>query len=180
MTEKRQNIKINLLDFIFIIAIMFSVSGYLLARAEKTQLNKVIKGKEQIAIQVYIPDVVSGGNNFFKINEKSAITIRNRPYTKLNIIDVNVEPKQIIIPSVPSSFKIVDDPTKSLIKSYIITLSDQAIKTDDGYVIGGNKIKVGNPIELEGFDYRLNGKIISVIKLEEFKKKKLETNIKRK
>jgi len=34
--------------------------------------------------------------------------------------------------------------------------------TDDGLVLGDSKIKVGVPIELEGFKYRLKGSIIDV------------------
>ena len=165
--EKKLQIKLNFLDLLVIFTILFSITGYLLAKAEKTQLNKIIEGKENIAIEVLLPDVFSENSDLFMIGDKSAITIRNRPYTKLKIIKTQSNPKQIIIPAVSnSSYKTISDPTKSNVKDYTVTLTDEALITADGYVIGGNKIKIGNQIELEGFNYRLNGKVINVYPLD--------------
>ena len=163
--------KINLLDLFLLATIIFSFTGYIYAKAEKTSLNKIIEGKENIAIELLIPDVYSSTNtptnNFFKVGDKAAITIRNRPYTKLTIIKSEVKPKQITIPDLHSSSRTIDDLSRTSIKDYIVTLSDIALKTNDGYVIGGNKVKAGNQIELEGFNYRLNGKVINVYPLIE-------------
>ncbi len=160
---KRIQIKLNFLDLLVIFTILFSITGYLLAKAEKTQLNKIIEGKENIAIEVLIPDVFSENTDLFMIGDKSAITIRNRPYTKLKIIKTKSDPKQVIIPITSGpSYKTIPDPTKSNVKDYTVTLTDEALVTADGYVIGGNKIKIGNQIELEGFNYRLNGKVINI------------------
>ena len=166
MVEKKLQIKLNFLDLFVIFTILFSITGYLLARAEKTQLNKIIEGKENIAIEVLLSDVFSGTADLFIVGDKSAITIRNRPYTKLKIIKTNSEPKHVIIPTLSGPlYKIISDPTRLNVKDYIVTLTDEALITSDGYVIGGNKIKVGNQIELEGFNYRLNGKVINIYSL---------------
>ena len=114
-----------------------------------------------------IPDIFSKENgetknDFFKIGEKSAITIRNRPYTQLTIIKSESHPKLATLPNLGGSYKTIVDPTKTNLKDYIVTLTDAALKTKDGYVVGGNKIKIGNQVELEGFNYRLGGKIIDV------------------
>ena len=159
---KKTKNKINLLDLLLLVTIAFSISGYIFARAEKTGLNKIIEGKENIAIQLLIPDVFLENNVFFKTGEKSAITIRNRPYTQLSIINVESKVKIVVIPDGMGSYKTITDPTRLNTKDYIVTLTDVGLKTKDGYVIGGNKIKVGNQIELEGFNYRLNGKVINV------------------
>jgi len=163
------NKKINLFDALTLLTIIFSISGYLFAKAEKTGLNKVIEGKEKIAIELLVPDVNTGSsdsnNDIFKTGDKSAITIRNRPYTKLEIIKSESKPKLLIIPDFHGSFKTPNDPTRTNIKDYTVTLTDEALKTQDGYVIGGNKIKIGNQIELEGFNYRLTGKVINLYPL---------------
>lgn len=164
----RKIIKLNLIDLLLLITIFFCISGYILAKAEKTSLNKVIEGKEKIAIELLIPDVFSQNESIlFRKGDKSAITIRNRPYTKLNIIKVESKPKTITIPTLNGSYKTIEDPSRKNITDYYVTLSDTALKTHDGYVTGGNKIKIGNPIELEGFNYRLNGKVINVYPLNE-------------
>lgn len=158
--------KISVFDILLIITVLFSTTGLLFARAEKTGLNKVIEGKENIAIEILIPDVNSGSldnkNEIFKVGEKAAITIRNRPYTKLDIIQSESKPKLLIVPDFHGSFKTPLDPTRTNTKDYTVTLTDTALKTADGYVIGGNKIKIGNQIELEGFNYRLTGKVINL------------------
>ena len=165
--KKNIQIKLNFLDLLIIFTVLFSITGYLLAKAEKTQLNKIIEGKENIAIEVLIPDVFSENTDLFKAGDKSAITIRNRPYTKLKITKAQSNSKQVIIPTLSSSsYKTITDPTKVNVKGYTVTLADEALTTADGYVIGGNKIKIGNQIELEGFNYRLNGKVINVYSLD--------------
>ena len=45
-------------------------------------------------------------------------------------------------------------------------MKDDAIITDDGAVIGGNKIKIGLPIIMEGFKYRING-VVSDVRVKE-------------
>ena len=49
----------------------------------------------------------------------------------------------------------------------IITLIDDAKITKDGAVVGGNKIKIGLPIVLEGFNYRIGGTISNVQLLDD-------------
>ena len=153
---------LNILDVLLIITIVLSFNGYQLARAEKTGLNKIIEGKEKIAIELLMPDVHSPNKEIFKSGENSAITIRNRPYTRLSIIKVESKPKLITIPDLRGGYKTIEDPARKFTKDYIVTLTDTALITADGFVIGGNKIKIGNQIELEGMDYRLGGKVINV------------------
>lgn len=157
---------INILDLLLLITILLSISGYLFAKANKTPLNKIIEGKEKIAIEILLPDVFTK-NDFIKVGKETAITIRNRPYTKLTIIRSESKQKQIVIPAYSGSYKTIVDPTKSNVKDYFITLSDFALITKDGYVIGGNKIKIGNQVELEGFNYRLTGKVINIYPAKE-------------
>ncbi len=154
--------KVNILDFVLIITLLFSLTGFKMAMAEKTGLNKIIEGKEKIAIELLVPDVYSENKDIFKVGENTAITIRNRPYTKLPIIKVDSKSKFLTLPDFMGLFKTIEDPARKNTKDYLITLSDTALVTNDGYVIGGNKIKIGNQIELEGMSYRLGGKVINV------------------
>ena len=41
--------------------------------------------------------------------------------------------------------------------------------TNDGAVLGGNKIKIGLPVDIEGFNYRLSGMVTDVKVLEALK-----------
>ena len=53
----------------------------------------------------------------------------------------------------------VEDPSQAYVYDMIVTLSDTAKITKDGAVVGGNKIKMGLPITLEGKDYKFNGTV---------------------
>jgi hypothetical protein len=44
----------------------------------------------------------------------------------------------------------------------LMTLGGNAQITDDGPVLGNNKVKIGTPIEVEGLTYRFNASIVEV------------------
>ena len=112
---------------------------------------------------------LTDAKNPFKIGEESFITIRNVPYTKLQIIDVASSPKKTILPvnNPQQPFIVIDDYSQPFQFDFVVTLIDDAKITKDGPVVGGNKIKIGLPIVLEGFNYRIGGSISNVQVLED-------------
>ena len=160
MTQTKN--KINFLDFIVFLTVLLSLIGFVFANNGKAQINKVIQGKEIVAIEIYLSDVVSDKKDIFMTGDETSLTVRNRPTAKLKIIQVKTEPKQVVIPFPGPIYKVVDDPTRANTKNYTVILSDEALKTSDGYILSGNKIKIGNQIELEGFNYRLSGKVTDI------------------
>jgi len=171
--QQRKNFK--KLDTIIIIAIImlfvfafFSFFG--IHKFGKTPVQK----EQKVAIQVFFKNLIISDNHIpFKIGEKAFITIRNVPYTSLNIIDASYDEKKTIIPSNrnKNGYIVVPDVTLPLHFDFLITLEDNVKVTDDGeYAVGGNKLKIGLPIVLEGTDYRFNGVISSIRNLEDYKK----------
>lgn len=158
--------KLNFIDVLLLLTVVFSLYGVSLVKAEKSSLNKVIKGKSKVVIEVFIPDVKSKFE-LFQTGSKTAITIRNQPYDKLEIIGIKQIKKEIILPDLMGGFKVIDDPIRVNEKDILVTLVDHALITDDGYVFGGNKIKIGNYVELEGFNYRLTGKVVDMYALSD-------------
>ena len=61
-------------------------------------------------------------------------------------------------------FDVVDDVTAPYQYDFLVTVLDKAkiTKDRDGAVVGGNKIKIGLPITLEGADYKLNGIVSNI------------------
>ena len=57
---------------------------------------------------------------------------------------------------------LVKDPAQPAIYDAVVTISDTAKITKDGAVVGGNKIKMGLPVTLEGESYKFNGTISDV------------------
>lgn len=158
--------KVNVLDFIVVMVILLGITGLYLVKSGRFATSaKVIKSESNIEFDVVIRGLkLSNLNNLFKTGSKSFITIRNVPYTSLRIVKSVMTPWQTVIadPSDPSKAISVIDPSEPYTYNYLVTLKDRATITDDGPVIGGNKIKIGLPVTLEGFDYRLNGSVSDV------------------
>lgn len=57
---------------------------------------------------------------------------------------------------------LVPDPAQPAIFDAVVTITDTAKITKDGAVVGGNKIKMGLPVTLEGNNYKFNGTISDV------------------
>jgi hypothetical protein len=99
----------------------------------------------------------------FDKSKKANIIIRNQPYGQVEIKSVQQLPRTIIIPQPDGSAKALPDPRPdSFSTDMLITLGGKAQVTKDGPVLGNNKIKIGIPIELEGFNYDFNASIIDV------------------
>lgn len=161
------------LDIIIIVIILAAlVIGGLTALGKRATSSKQIEASTKVDIEVYFRNVVVTSNNSpFEVGDETFITIRNVPYTKLKITNVNYDRKKVIIPSGTSDYKVVDDVTSPFNYDFLVTVEDDAKITKDGAVVGGNKIKIGLPVTLEGVDYRLNGIVsnISVSKKAEGK-----------
>ena len=87
-------------------------------------------------------------------------------FAPIKIKDVKYDRKKAIVPTfnVKQPFSVVDDVTSPYQYDFLITVVDKAkiTKDKDGAVVGGNKIKIGLPITLEGADYKLNGIVSNI------------------
>ncbi len=153
-------------DYILIIAIVAVLGIGILAYLGKNKFNKTpVEATKKIAFQVMLKSVSVTDNEMpFKIGDEAFITIRNIPYTKLKIIDSLYQTKKTILPTndPKQPFIVVEDYSQPYQYDFIVTLVDEAKITKDGPVVGGNKIKIGLPIVLEGFNYRVGGTISNV------------------
>ncbi len=101
-------------------------------------------------------------------NEDTFITIRNVPYTKLKITDVKYDRRKVLLEtSKLGNYQPVDDISQPAVFDFIVTVQDKAKITDDGAVVGGNKIKMGIPVILEGKNYKFTGVISNVQYVED-------------
>ncbi len=99
----------------------------------------------------------------FQTKKKTNIIIRNQPYGLVDIKSVKELSRSVVVPQPDGSVKALPDPRKDTFSTdMMITLAGKAQITANGPVLGNNKIKVGMPIELEGFDYNFNSSVIDV------------------
>lgn len=160
--------KLNIIDKIIIIAVILSITGFLAVRFNMHQTSSnIIEKTAPIEFDVsFTAQPITSKEPLFKKNDDAFITIRNVPYTKLKIIDFDCSPWEMSVYDTTKNVFSIKDPSRHDIYNLSVTLKDDAIITPDGAVIGGNKIKIGLPITIEGFNYRLNG-IVSDVRIKD-------------
>lgn len=105
-------------------------------------------------------DIFSQG---LKQGGKTNVIIRNQPYGQLNVLGVEVLPRTIVATQPDGSVAVRTDPRKDIFSTdMVITLGGNAQITKDGPVLGNSKLKIGVPIELDGFNYNFNSSVIAL------------------
>lgn len=160
--EKLKQIFKRPVDLIIIAGLAIAlVVGFFTYKNFRQTADRQIEATSKIYFQVFIRGVALTGDEMpIKANEKTFISIRNVPYSDLDILDVKAERKKTAIAG--DSYKdiiILDDISQENMYDITVLLTDTAKITKDGAVVGGNKIKIGLPITLEGRDYKFNGTV---------------------
>lgn len=158
--------KFRIIDLIILLAVALAlVVGYLTYKHFRQTASKQIESTSKIGFQVFLRGVTITGNvNPIKVGDQTFISIRNVPYTNLKIVDVKADTKKTLMenPAKKPPFLVVDDYSQLFMYDIVVTIIDTAKITKDGAVVGGNKIKIGLPITLEGKDYKFNGTVSNI------------------
>ncbi len=162
--------QLQISDYIIIglVALLLIIGGFLAIKHKKVSgLPENVDKK--IYFQVMMRGVSITDNMLpFKDGEEAFITIRNVPYTKLKITSISYDRrKKAIFADNKNQITVVEDPSMPFLFDFIVTLEDNAKWTADGYVLGGNKLKIGIPITIEGPKYKLNGTVSNIKSAEE-------------
>lgn len=162
--EILKNFKIIDIIILFFVLIAL-VLGYTTFKGYRQTASKQIEATSKITFKVYMRGVTFSGTQApIAKGEKTFISIRNVPYSDLEVIDVQSKRRQIVIPATSSKkfVIVVEDESQPDLYDVVVTLVDNAKITKDGAVVGGNKIKIGLPITLEGPDYKLSGTVSDI------------------
>lgn len=149
-------------DLIIVLGVIIALTvGFFTYKNFRQTAAKQIEATSKISFQVFIRGVTLTGSDIpLKANEKTFISIRNVPYSDLDILDVKAERKKTVLPILNSKkVMVVEDVSQSSMYDIVVTLTDTAKITKDGAVVGGNKIKIGLPITLEGQNYKFTGTV---------------------
>lgn len=154
--------KFKTVDMIIVAGVVLAlIVGFFTYKNFRQTASKQIEATSKISFQVFVRGVTLTGNEIpMRANDKTFISIRNVPYTDLDIVDVKADRKKIVLPILNSKkVMVVEDVSQANMYDITVTLKDTAKITKDGAVVGGNKIKMGLPITLEGKDYKFNGTV---------------------
>lgn len=168
--------KFGLMDLVIIFAVVAALAvGFLTYKHFRQTADKQIEKTAKIGFQVFLRGVtITSGVNPIRPGDETFISIRNVPYTNLKVVDSKIDTKKVLMPNPKGNppFMVMDDYSQIFMYDVIVTVIDTAKITKDGAVVGGNKIKIGLPITLEGKDYKFNGTVSNVQILEDTSKPK--------
>lgn len=124
--------------------------------SEPIEVDVIVKG-----LSVLNPD---GLIQQFKTDKKTSLVIRNQPAGDFEVIRVKELPRNILVPQPDGSVKVQPDPRpeNAYSQDMILTLGAKAEISETGAVVGGQKVKIGTLIELEGDNYNFNSSVIDV------------------
>ena len=164
MDKIKENLKkFKIVDIIIFLFVLIALCvGYVTFKGYRQTSGKQIEATSKITFKVYMRGVTFSGDKIPIVKgDKTFISIRNVPYSDLEIVDVSAQRRKIVIPT-PTYKKfvvVVEDESQPDLYDVVVTLSDSAKITKDGAVVGENKIKMGLPITLEGKDYKFTGSV---------------------
>lgn len=157
--------RFNPLDFAFLLMIALSLAGFFMSKAHCAGVDQAITGKARVSIVIYFAGLKARDpDSLFKKGDRTALTIRNQPVEPpMEITAVSHYPKRtsFLMPD-GKSVKAFDDPATPLAHDFEVSISDEADRTKDGFVVRGQKIKIGNQVELESFNYRVQGVVVAI------------------
>ena len=167
--------KVRIVDIIIVLGVIAALTvGFFTYKHFRQTADKQIEKTAKVAFQVFLRGVtITSGVNPIKTGDTTFISIRNVPYTNLKIVDSKIDTKKTIMPNPAGKppFILVEDFSQVFMYDVVVTVIDTAQITKDGVVVGGNKIKIGLPITLEGKDYKFNGSVSNVQILPEASEK---------
>ena len=101
------------------------------------------------------------------VREEAAlnIVIRNQPAGRVSLVSVDDVTNSLTAVQPDGSVVLADAPATALPRHARFVMEAQTEIKPSGVVIGGTKLKVGVPVELEGRLYRLNGVVSGVMPL---------------
>ncbi len=155
--------KLKITDYVIILLILvLTAVGTLAVFKKKDFSNLPVEKEVTIQFDVFFRGITTSTPDIpFKPDEDTFITIRNVPYTKLKIVDADAMERMTYV-NTPKGPTVAPDVSSPNLIDAIVKLEDKAKKTSDGYVCGGNKIKMGIPVVIEGEKYKYQGTISNV------------------
>ncbi|MCD8378383.1 MAG: DUF4330 domain-containing protein [Candidatus Gastranaerophilales bacterium] len=160
----------KIVDIIIIAGLILAVFvGIITAKQMHSTASKQIEATSKIEFDVFLRSVTLSSDECpIRVGEKTFISIRNVPYSDLDIIGVKFMPKKVVLPlKSPKGYIVAVDEGQYDTYDIVVRVTDKAHITKDGAVVGGNKIKMGMPITLEGKMYKFTGSVSDMKFLEE-------------
>ena len=147
--------KVSILDVGAALVILLVLIGIFVFPGASGSVAQIGTTTKPVEVEVVVRVAGQNVNGLLNPGDKTNIIIRNQPYGQVKIKSVKELPDTVYFPTAEGKLTTAPDPRPevALSKNMIVVLEGNAQITKDGPVLGNNKIKIGTPIELEGFKY---------------------------
>ncbi len=147
--------KVSILDLGAALVILLVLFGIFIFPGTSGSVAQVNIPTKPVEIEVVVRVAGQNTESLFKPGEKTSIIIRNQPSGEITVKEVKELPDNVFVPQPDGKVQVIPDPRpeSKLSRNLLLTLQGNAQVTEKGLVLGGNKMKIGAPIELEGINY---------------------------
>jgi hypothetical protein len=163
--------KISILDLGAILVILLVIIGIFIVPGPKGSIAQVgSANKDKIEVTLLVrglsvknsKPLIQEFNNKAKVN----IIIRNQPAGQLEIQKAEELVNYVVVPQPDGTVKALPDPRPEVAFSLdmMLTAQSEGEMTNDGALIGNQKVKIGSIIELDGTNYNFRSSVIDVVK----------------
>ncbi len=145
--------KVSIIDVGIVFFAILALAGYFVIRSGRPETQASPK---TIQISLLLPEINIRDLNSFHVGDKANVTIRNQSAGLATLQNIKVMPHLITLP-INGQVKSIPDPADPYSKNVVLTFQAEARETANGYAVGGAKVKVGIPLEIETAKYQLRG-----------------------
>ncbi len=160
--------KVSILDLGAALVILLVVVGIFFFPGASGSVAQIGAPTKPVEVDVLVRGLgVGNPQDLFKQGLKSGgksnIIIRNQPHGEIGIKTVKQLPRTTLVTQPDGSVKeLPDSRANQFAMDMLLTLDGKAQITSTGPVVGNSKLKIGDQIELEGFNYDFKASVIGI------------------
>jgi hypothetical protein len=159
--------KVSILDLGAVCVILLVLIGIFVVPGPTGSIAQIVSNQ---AIEVDILVRGLGVSNLekmfteFEQEKKTNLIVRKAEAGQVEIKSAQEMPRTMGVPQPDGTVIALPDPRPeiAIIRDLLITILGEGQVTNDGVVLGKQKVKIGTSIELEGNNYQFNGTVVDV------------------
>ncbi|WP_218081647.1 DUF4330 domain-containing protein [Anthocerotibacter panamensis] len=156
--------RINVIDLAALVLLLLVAVGFFGLRGVQNSTAQTTQNKPVfLEFQMLVRGLsIADPEQLLKAGDRPRIIIRNQPAGQVLLAQVKVLPNTLPVGLPNGKINYVPDINSPYSRDILMTLRAEAQMTDDGAVVGGTKLKVATPIELETARYDIKGSVIGI------------------
>ncbi len=155
--------RVSLLDLGALVIVVVAIAAVLFFPGRQAGSVVQVGGGSpvQVEVDMIVRGVSSRSLDPFQPGQKADLIIRNQPYGQVEVVRVENVTRTVPLVFPDGRVQNLPDPEPYRF-DLVLTLQGRGQRTNNGIVLGNNRVKIGVPLELETFDYNLRGTVLEV------------------